>query len=92
MVEILSECVKTQLPSLKSYLDSRLIETSQTKEIKRALINSHSDGLTTADITFDKDHVLSQIADKPEYGEVESNVKVHLLDIPDVFEYDNPTA
>ncbi len=83
--EILPILVDHSLPSLNAYLNSRLLETEQTKIIKKGQPKD-ARGLTTASVWYNATDVNTALFKKTLEG-VELEVKVEILDMPNVISY-----
>ncbi|CDW77719.1 wd-40 repeat protein [Stylonychia lemnae] len=82
IVDILPKLITTELPSLKQYLTSRVIQTQILHQYKRAAIKFHSRkhyAINLTNLWTEKDLFHKQYF---ETGKLETDVKIMLIDLP----------
>jgi hypothetical protein len=80
-------CINKQLPNFISYLDSRVVSTTQTKDFTKANIKGNEDvGIIASDLFYDFNEVKSQLTD-PKQDQLETNIVSKFVDMPGVYHY-----
>jgi hypothetical protein len=79
--------ISKQLPNFISYLDTRFVDTPQTKEFTKANIKGGLDiSILASDLFFDFKEVRSQLTETSK-DTLESNIVSKFVDMPGVYHY-----
>lgn len=86
-----SEFIDKNLPEYQNYLESRVLETNQTKQLTRGLLKNKESGMIQAGVWHDQTELKKYLFQSPveakEDGEgiMEPLIKAEFIDIPGVY-------
>lgn len=82
IIDILPSIIRTELPSLKQYLESRVIQTELMSQYKRGAIKTKKEKSYTIQLSNLWPNKQEFVDNFFEIDKLESDVKVMVLDIP----------
>lgn len=85
IVDLFSECFEKSLPRMLPYLNSRMLSTKDTEEIKRAALKKGSSGKCASTYFVEQDELDKHVFDPEE--KIKTEVEVNFVDIPKVHDY-----
>ena len=90
IVDLMPFMIQKELPAILPYVNSRLQQTEQVKNITKGCLNPNSKGITESQLWFNfhewEKKMMNQV-NKDNETEVERPIKVEFVDIPRVYNY-----
>jgi len=85
--DIIPYLIDKGLPELPNYLEHRMIQTVQIKQILKAQLKSNYEEVMPLQLWYNKSYFKERLIDE---AEVEKRIKCEYIDLPDVYHYQDP--